>query len=448
VDKNTLWAGTDDGLIHLTHDGGKTWRDVTPKQLVPWAKVSILDSGHADALTAYAAINTLRLDDLRPHILRTHDGGKTWTEIVKGLPDGGIVNVVREDPRRHGLLFCGTEQAVYLSFDDGDSWQPLRLNMPATSIRDLIVKDADLAVATHGRGFWILDDIEPLREIDDQVAAQDAHLFRPAPAVRVRFDTNTDTPQPPDEPMSPNPPDGAVIDYLLKAPSETVIEIINSAGKTVRKFSSQDPVEPLKDDGNVPRWWIRPQPAPSGEAGLHRFVWDLHYPPPKVLEHGYPISAVPGNTPREPRGPWALPGKYTVRLIAGGQTLTQPLLVKMDPRLKTPKAALQQQLALSLELAAALDEDKTALDEVRAARKEKPQDKQLEELEGEAEPGRPWLKRDEKPALLPWNARLAAAYGLLQSTDQAPTPQAVQAAEQVLRETKQLLDRWRKLRAP
>jgi hypothetical protein len=178
---------------------------------------------------------------------------------------------------------------------------------------------------------------------------------------------------------------------------------------------------------------------------LHRFVWDLHYPAPKVLEHGYPISAVPGNTPREPRGPWAPPGKYTVRLTAGGRTLSQPLVVKMDPRLKTPPAALRQQFELSMKIAAALDEEFAALEEVRAARKEKPQDKELAELEGEEAPDRPWLKRDQKPGLLPWNARLAAAYGLLQSTDNAPTPQAVRESEQVLRETAQLVARWRKL---
>ena len=447
VDKGTLWAGTDDGLIHLTHDGGKSWRNVTPPQLQPWSKVSILDAGHSDALTAYAAIDTMRLDDTRPHLLRTHDGGKTWIEIVGGLPDGGIARVVREDPKRRGLLFCGTEQAVFVSFDDGDHWQPLRLNMPATSIRDLIIKDNDLAVATHGRGFWILDDLEPLREIDDKVAAEEAHLFRPAPAFRMRWDSYTDTPPPPDEPMSPNPPDGAVVDYLLKAPGEVAIEIVDPAGRTVRKFSSADKAPEIKDDGNVPRWWLRPSAPPSGAAGLHRFVWDLHWPAPRTLEHGYPIGAIPGNTPREPRGPWALPGKYTVRLTAGGKTLTQPLVLKLDPRLKTPPAALQQQFALSQKLALALDGAFDALAQLREARKAHPDDKQLAALEGGGERQRPWEKRDEEPALAPWNARLQAVYELLQSTDNAPTPQGVRAAEQVLKETAQLLARWEKLKA-
>src|SRR5438445_560555 len=313
----------DDGLLHMTRDGGKSWRDVTPPDLRPWAKVSILEAGHYDARTAYAAINTLRLDDLRPHVYRTHDGGKSWQPIVNGLPDGGTVNVVREDPARKGLLYCGTEQAVYVSFDDGDRWEPLRLNMPATSIRDLIVKDKDLAVATHGRGFWILDDVSPLRQFPTFAGAR-AALLRPAPALRVRFDTNTDTPLPPDEPAGKNPPDGALLDYWLAqpAPGPVVLEILDASGRVVRRWSSADPVEPPRDEGNVPRWWVRPQRVPSADAGLHRFVWDLHWPAPAALEPSYPIAAVPHDTPREPRGPWALPGAYTVRLTVEGASFT------------------------------------------------------------------------------------------------------------------------------
>src|SRR5437660_1615064 len=215
LDINRIWAGTDDGLIHVTVDGGQHWKDVTPPQLVPFAKVSILDAGHFDAATAYAAINTLRLDDMHPHIYRTHDGGRTWTHITNGIPDGAPVDAVREDPKRKGLLFAGTERQVYVSFDDGDHWQSLRLNMPATSIRDLIIKDDDLVAATHGRGFWILDDITPLRQMAAPVAQATAFLFKPQTAIRVRWDMNTDTPLPPDEPAGKNPPDGAIIDYYL-----------------------------------------------------------------------------------------------------------------------------------------------------------------------------------------------------------------------------------------
>jgi len=442
-DAAVLWAGTDDGLIHRTRDGGKTWQEVTPKQLVPWAKVSILEAGHFEAGTAYAAINTLRLDDLRPHILRTRNGGSAWQEIVRGLPGGGIVNVVREDPLRRGLLFCGTEQAVYVSFNDGDDWQPLRLNMPATSIRDLVVKGDDLVVATHGRGFWILDDIQPLREVTDALVGLDVHLFAPQTALRIRWNTNSDTPMPPDEPRGEDPPDGAIIDYLLKAGSEVTIEILDGGGKVVRRFSSGDRTEPVTDDGNVPRWWIRPARRPSSDAGLHRFVWDLHWPAPVALEGGYSIAAVPRDTPKEPRGPWALPGQYTVRLTAAGRSLTRPLTVRMDPRVKTPEAGLRQQFALSQRLAEALDRNTRLVEQVRRLRNDRPDDAALAALEGSAEERKP-LVEEPQPALVPWNARLGALYSLLESTDLAPTPQAVRAAEKLLQQSAELSARAEK----
>ncbi len=436
LEAGTIWVGSDDGLVHVTRNGGKSWRNVTPSELRPWAKVSILEAGHFDAQTAYAAVNTLRLDDLRPHIYRTRDGGKSWNAITQGLPDGGTVNVVREDPIRKGLLYCGTEQAVYVSFDDGELWQPLRLNMPATSIRDLIVKDGDLAVATHGRGFWILDDVSPLRQFPAFTTAR-AALLRPAPALRVRFNNNTDTPLPPDEPAGQNPPDGAVLDYWLAHPASgpLVLEVLDADGRLVRRFSSADPVEPPRDERNTPRWWIRPARAPSTEAGLHRFVWDLHWPAPAALDFSYPIAAVPRDTPREPRGPWALPGAYTVRLTLDGASFTQPLRLEMDPRVKTPEDGLRQQFDLSFRVAQAMQQDSAALAEVRAARANLAKssnaadvDRRLAELEGTKEERRPWLRK-EKPSLLPWNARLSELLEALQSADVAPTPQLAQAAE-------------------
>jgi hypothetical protein len=381
---------------------------------------------------------------LKPHIFRTHDGGATWEEIVHGIPADEVVNSVREDPVRRGLLFCGTEQAVFVSFDDGESWQPLRLNMPATSIRDLIVKGDDLAVATHGRGFWILDDIEPLREVTDPVVGEDAHLFTPQAALRIRWNTNTDTPLPPDEPMAANPPDGAIIDYHLKAAGSVSLEILEPGGAVVRRFSSGDVAEPPGDEGNVPRWWIRPPLPLSGAAGLHRFVWDLHWTAPNTLERSYPIAAVPENTPKEPRGPWALPGSYTVRLTAAGQTLERPLVVKIDPRVKTPPAALRQQFELSRRLADALQANTGLIEQVRKLRKERPQDQELAALEGSTVELKPWAK-PQPPALVPWNARIAGFYDLLQSTDAAPTPQGVQAATKVLQEAVELVARARKL---
>jgi photosystem II stability/assembly factor-like uncharacterized protein len=388
LDVNRIWAGTDDGLIHLTTDGGKTWKDVTPSALVPWAKVSILEASHFDANTAYAAINTFRFDDLRPHTYRTRDGGKTWTHVTRGIPDGGIVNVVREDPKTKGLLFAGTETAVYVSFDDGERWQSLRLNMPATSIRDLVLHEDDVVVGTHGRGFWILDDIEPLRQ-------KPQLLYRPQRAWRVRWNKNTDTPLPADEPAGQNPPDGAIIDYYLASPaSEVTLEILDANGALVRRFSSRDTAAPPQDTANVPAYWIRPPRVLSTTTGMHRFVWDLHYPPFPPKTPSFPIAAVPRDTPTDYSSPWVLPGTYTVRLTANGKTQSQSLTVQMDPRVKTPRAGLEQQFALSMKIYELL--------------RKSTNDEQSEKLRTLLE--------------------------LLQTADAAPTTQMIEAAAEVERE--------------
>jgi hypothetical protein len=350
VDPNLIWAGTDDGAIHVTRNGGTNWTNVTPPQLVPWAKVSLLQASHFDPNTAYAAIDTMRLDDMRPHILRTRDGGKSWTEIVRGLPDGAIIRAVREDPQRRGLLFAGSERAVYVSFDDGDSWQSLRLNMPATSIRDVAIKDSDLIAGTHGRGFWILDDISPLRQITADIARAPVYLFAPPVAWRFRWNKNTDTPLPPDEPAAPNPPDGVAISYLLnttpKAP--VVLEIIDAVtGDTIRRYSSDDPIETPIEGRNIPDYWIRPPQRLLATPGLHRFVWNVRYAPPAVDTFSYPIAAVVRNTPQTPQGILVPPGTYQVRLTVDGQTFRRAVVVRMDPRVKTSSADLTQQFTLS-----------------------------------------------------------------------------------------------------
>src|SRR5579859_798513 len=233
----TLWAGTDDGLIQLTRDGGKSWADVTPPGLTPWSKISILEASRTEAGTVYAAVNRFRLDDLKPHIYRTRDYGKSWQEIVAGLPDNAPVNVVREDPVRKGLLYAGTETSVHVSFDSGDHWQPLQLNLPHTSMRDLAIHGDDLIVATHGRSFWILDDLAPLRQLNEKVAAAEAFLYLPQEAVRLHRDRNPDTPLPPETPAGQNPPDGAILDYVLakNANGPVTLEILDGAGKLVRK---------------------------------------------------------------------------------------------------------------------------------------------------------------------------------------------------------------------
>lgn len=343
---NTIWAGTDDGLIQVTKDGGKTWKNVTPQAITSWSKMSLMDAGHFDVNTAYAAVNRIRCDDMHPYIYKTHDGGKTWKEIVTGLPDDPI-NAIREDPKKKGLLFASSETATYVSFDDGGHWQSLRLNMPATSVRDLIIKDNDLVVATHGRGFWILDDINRLRQINNNIAKHST-LFRPGNAIRVRWNVNTDTPLPPGEPAGQNPPDGAIIDYYLKdnIHGEVTLDILDAKGKSVRHYSSNDTlynVPPV----DIPLYWIRPQQILSNKAGAHRFIWDLHYDPLN-LPPSFPIGAIYKNTAPSPTSPWVMPGKYTIKLSVDGQTLVQPITVTLDPRVKTSTANLKKQFDLSM----------------------------------------------------------------------------------------------------
>jgi photosystem II stability/assembly factor-like uncharacterized protein len=378
-DINRIWVGTDDGLIQTTADGGLHWTDVTPSQMSPFMKVFIIDAGRFDPLTAYAAVNTLRIDDMRPHIYRTHDGGKTWKEIINGLPDGAAVNVVREDPKKKGLLFAGTETQVYVSLDDGDHWQSLRLNMAPSSVRDLIIKDDDLVVATHGRGFWILDDITPLRQIDTKTADGAAVLFKPTTAWRVRWNTNTDTPLPPDEPNAPNPPEGAIIDYYLKsaAAGPVTLEILQQNGRLLRRYSSTDPVTPIPDPSTapLPLYWYRPPQALSTAAGMHRFTWDVHYQPLAGGGGGrggggLPIAAVPYNTVPAPSTPWVAPGTYTVKLTVDGKSYTQPISVKADPRVKTPLPVMQQVYTLTRAMYSGAVDAQAAASKVAAMREQ------------------------------------------------------------------------------
>ncbi|MBS1241115.1 MAG: glycosyl hydrolase repeat-containing protein, partial [Gemmatimonadetes bacterium] len=426
-----IWAGTDDGLIHLTRDGGKTWRDVTPPDLVPWAKISLIEASPFDTLTAYAAINTFRLDDLRAHIYRTRDGGRSWTPITRGIPDAGVVNAVREDPVRPGLLFAGTEREVYFSLDAGDHWQSLRLNMPATSIRDLVIKDDDLVVGTHGRSFWILDDITPLRQLSPATAASVVVLFVPQRATRVRWNMNTDTPLPPDEPAGENPPDGAIINYWLGegVSGAVTLEILDSAGALVRRYGSTDEPEKPIPGQNIADFWLRPPQTLSAAPGMHRFLWDLRYPVPPGLDRGYPLAQIVHNTIPEPNGPAVLPGRYTVRLTANGQARTQPLAVRMDPRVKTPPAALARKLAIERQVGEWLAWQSGTLSGLRSRR-------------GEGQPD------SAEAALTRLGRELNSLYGVVYEADAAPTAEVERQFTRLERTVGELRSRVKEGRVP
>ncbi|MGH7732192.1 MAG: WD40/YVTN/BNR-like repeat-containing protein, partial [Gemmatimonadales bacterium] len=447
-DVRVLWAGTDDGYIQVTSDGGLHWRNVTPSAMTGWSKVTQLDASHFDVQSAYASVSRFRVDDLHPYIYRTHDGGRTWTAIVNGIPDDEPVDVVRADPEVRGLLYAGTERSVYVSFDDGDHWQPLTLNLPTTSVRDLVVHQNDLAIATHGRGFWILDDVTPLRQA---MSARNsaAFLYRPAPAWRWRWDRNTDTPLPPEEPAGQNPPDGAIIDYYIggSVSGPVTLEIRNSVGQLVRRYSSADIPDPVDTVAlNVPTHWLRPFQPLSAAPGMHRFVWDLHYPPPAALGAGYPIAAIDHDTPRMPRGPVVLPGRFTVHLSVDGKSYTAPLVVRMDPRITATGSDLASQFGLAMSLYAAMDRTHDVLAQLRSVRM------QVKEVGAHATGAASdtlaavdtalGTLRAGADGLEPTIGEIGAVYGIIEGADAAPTSQAALAARRLDRQAARLQSRW------
>jgi len=325
---------------------------------------------------AFFTIDHHTYNDFKPYIYRTQDGGKTWTKIVTGIPDTEIARVVKEDPVRAGLLYAGTEHGAWVSFDFGDHWQSLQLNLPVASVRDLIVHGDDLIAGTYGRAFWILDDVTPLRQMSAEVTSGDAYLFKPANTIRVRNDTDYDTPFPPEMTAGTNPPDGALLDYYLKsAPSGPVtIGVYDTTGRQVRELTSVPPPPEPEPQLNVPNYWIeRPHPLPTA-AGMNRAVWDLRYTKPSQFgpyaTNAYPISALYGNTPAEPRGPLVAPGTYEVRLTVAGKTYKQTLQVTMDPRIKTPPQGIAEQRDLGVKILDSMTASYTAnrqVADVRAA---------------------------------------------------------------------------------
>ncbi|MEZ4416126.1 MAG: glycoside hydrolase [Gemmatimonadota bacterium] len=394
LDVDILWAGTDDGNIQTTSDGGAHWSNVTPPAIRPWTRIFNIEAGHFDVGTAYAAANTMRIDDMNPHFWRTHDGGRTWVEINRGIAPGAVANSIREDPRTPGLLYAATETQVWVSFDDGDQWHSLRLDMPAVSVRDIKVKDdstclcSDLVAGTHGRGFWILDNVTPLRQAVEAASAERAYLFEPATAVRVRFGTNDPTEWTPELPHGENPLPGGIIDYWLAADAAgpVTLDVLDGGGTVIRSYSSDDPrlepdpaldpagydricqEDPTAPNCRVPLYWPAPQMVLSTRRGMHRFSWDLRYEPlgDEPRAGGGATGAVPGHTYPRVDAPWAPPGRYTVRLRVGGQEHTRPLTLRLDPRVTTAAADLQRVATLSREMWEAATEAHTEYGRARA----------------------------------------------------------------------------------
>ena len=460
LNKQLIWAGTDDGLVHVTSDGGKTWRDVTPPNLTSWDKVSQIEAGHFDQATAFIAINAIRKDDMKPYIYKTTDQGKTWTLIVQGMNMNGPVNVVREDPIKPGLLFAGTEREVYFSTSEGDHWQTLRLNMPATSIRDLVVHENDLVIGTHGRSIWILDDISPLRILPLVRQDQGILFSPPAMATRVRTNMFTDTPLPPEEPTGENPPDGAILDYLLDRKAKQVkIEIMTVGGEMIRTFHSAD--QPLAIDSTKlphPMYWVRPGAVLGTDRGHHRWIWDLRYPPPRGARTAFSIAAVYQQTPAGPLGPFVAPGQYLVRVTADDEVTEHRLTVRLDPRVVISPRDIELQTALSMQCYDGyhvLQEIREKVDsyyltpEAGMSAEDK---KRVFKFRGQGSPsGGDILYGSIKEATLDDESIVGLQHkflfmlNLLQSADAKPTSQAVEAVQKLTTRLEEMQRKWKRM---
>ncbi len=457
VEKGVIWVGSDDGLVHLTRDAGQNWSDVTPRDLPEWGTVSIIEPSSADAGTAYVAVDRHRLDDYQPYIFATTNSGKSWSRIANGLPAGSYVHVVREDGKHPGLLFAGTETGIYVSFNAGAHWQPLQLNLPVAPVHDLAVHGDDLIVATHGRAFWILDDIAPLREITDAVESEDVHLYAPAAAIRFHggfFHV------PANWPLAANPPDGAIIDYSLKSkPKDPIeLEVLDADGNLIRKFSSKK-----KDEEKLPREEAEPEePADllPTEPGLNRFTWDLRYEEagkvPRTVAWG-------GGTD----GPRVLPGTFQLKLTVAGKSYTQPVEVKLDPRATTSPEDLKKQLDLALKIRDRVSAAHDAVNEVRDVRG------QLEALQkrlaGDASHAditkaaqelvkkmnaveesiiQPKSKSSEDPLNYPIQVadQLMALSSTVNSADAAPTQSSYEVFDELNRRLDEQLAKWKDIK--
>lgn len=458
LNKELIWAGTDDGLVHITTDGGQTWNNVTPPTVTSWDKISQIDAGHFNEGTAYIAVNAIRKDDMRPLVYKTHDFGKSWEPISKGMNPMGPVNTVREDHTAKGLLFAGTEREVYFSADDGANWQSLRMNMPASSIRDLVIHENDLVIGTHGRSIWILDDFSPLRELT-KLSKNEAHFFQPSLATRVRFNMFSDTPLPPEEPTGENPPDGAIIDYFLPDDSKQVmLEILDDKGQSVSKFSSAAMLQ-LPDSTKLPHptYWIKPLEKLSTRKGHQRFIWNLRYADPSGADRSYAIAAVQYNTSSGPVGPFVAPGTYTIRLTIDGANLEKQLVVRLDPRSQLSAGDLQLQTDLSMQVYNGYNElqqiREAANKQLNGAQKLKSTKRSaLEKIIGSGDPqnGDPLYGSIqeipfERETVVNLQEQLLYLMVVLQNADARPTNPTQEAVNALLKRTEEMQLKWQSL---
>jgi photosystem II stability/assembly factor-like uncharacterized protein len=460
VTKGLIWVGTDDGLIQITRDEGKNWTNVTPKDMPEWSRVSQIDASPRDAGTAYVAVDRHQNDDLRPYIYKTSDYGQTWTKLTNGIPEGSFVRVVREDPKKRGLLYAGTEHGVYVSFNDGADWRPLKVNLPTTPVHDLVIKGNDLVVATHGRAFWILDDISPLRQFNGDVTNKDVHLYTPATAYRIQAGAGGE--RHPSKRTGQNPPAGAVVYYYLKdapkAGTETKLEILDASGNLIRKYSSAEtePLdEPLDPDDKKPEKEIKP------EVGLNRFVWDLRYEEAHRVP-GYYLWEYGGGA----RGPVAAPGKYQVRLTVGGDSQTVPLELKLDSRVSVSQADLGQQFNILMQIHEQLNRVYDAVNQIQDVRSQvaglkrrlpenastKPIASSADDLEKKLVAVRDQLinltisANEDSLAYPPQiDAKLAYLAMDVGSADSAPTEAEQLEFEKLMRQSGEVLSRWEDL---
>jgi photosystem II stability/assembly factor-like uncharacterized protein len=460
LSRDLIWAGSDTGLIHLTRDGGKNWKDVTPSGLSDWSKISLIEASHFDPAVAYAAVDRGRLDDQTPYLYRTRDYGATWQRITNGITPPAFLRAVREDPQSRGLLFAGTELGVYVSWDDGDHWQSLQLNLPVSSVRDLTIHGDDLVIATHGRSFWILDNITPLRQAIEARRAGGPWLYRPASAVRVDNDFFAGTPLPPEEPTAENPPSGAMIDYFLpSAASAALLEVFDAQQNLVRKFSSENGAAKHAPLPVAERWFSKPEVL-ERTAGMHRFVWNLTWG-----SSGGP-SADEDSEYRNPSGPKAVPGIYQVRLTVDGKTQNQSLKVIMDPRSAATPEVLTQQLQLGRQIFGETIEARRALAEIGSVQKQLAdlqqklgqqtlgaQSAQLKSALAEAQSGIGKIlankilankehAAEEVPGLEEAYAGLASALRVVESGDRAVPSQAIVVYTESSQQVKARIAEW------